>query len=72
MIAVNGKFDTNFMFLNKASEGSPLTVLVDLFGEDMYYVSFAVFVLIVWHIMYGAYSLINRAVFRGGAFELGA
>ena len=71
MIAVNGKFDTNFLFLNKASEGSPLTVLVDLFGEDMYYVSFALFVLIVWHIMYGVYSLINRAVFRGGAFEMG-
>ncbi len=71
MILVNNRFDTNFMFLNKASEGSPLTVLVDLFGEDMYYVSFGVFVLVVWHIMYGFYILTNRAVYRGGALEMG-
>lgn len=72
MIAVNNRFDTNFMFLNRASEGSPLTVLVDLFGENMYYVSFAVFVLIIWHVIYGAYRLTNRAVYGGGAFEMGA
>lgn len=69
MTFVNNKFDTNFLFLNKASEGSPLTVLVDLFGENLYYPAFAVFVLIIWHIMYGVYYLTNKAVYRGGILE---
>lgn len=56
--------DENYLFLNEASEGSPLVFLWDVFGtrfgEAGYLISFAVLVLVVFHLLYFVYSQINR------------
>ncbi|MBQ6868063.1 MAG: YwaF family protein [Clostridia bacterium] len=64
MFMLNKMWDTNFMFLNEASEGSPLVPLWDIFGTRFghlgYIISVIALVIIVLHGVYGVYRLIER------------
>ena len=50
----------NYMFLNEASEGSPLEILWKIFGtrfgEPGYLISYIVLALAVFHVLYGIYA----------------
>ena len=50
----------NYMFLNEASEGSPLVILWQIFGtrfgEPGYLISYIVLALAVFHVLYGIYA----------------
>lgn len=63
----NIAFDTNYLFLNEASEGSPLVIVWNLFGtrfgEIGYLIGAALLVIIVFHILYVAYKLLSK-IFR--------
>ena len=54
----------NYLFLNEAPEGSPLVFLWNVFGtgfgEAGYLISLGVMVVAVFHLLYLAFSLINR------------
>lgn len=54
----------NYLFLNEASEGSPLVFLWDIFGTRFgapgYVASFAVLILMVFHVLYLVYGGINK------------
>ena len=54
----------NYLFLNEASEGSPLVFLWDIFGTRFgapgYIASFAVLILMVFHVLYLVYDGINK------------
>ena len=56
--------DENYLFLNEASEGSPLVFLWDVFGTRFgapgYIASFAVLLLTVFHVLYLIYRGINK------------
>lgn len=56
-------FDTNYLFLNEASEGSPLVIIWELFGTRFgapgYLAGIVIMVLIVFHILYVVYKLLN-------------
>ena len=56
--------DENYLFLNEASEGSPLVFLWDVFGTRFgapgYIASFAVLLLTVFHVLYLLYRCINE------------
>ena len=55
---------TNFMFLNEASEGSPLVALWDLFGVKYgypgYLAAYAVLAVAVFHILWLGYFLLEK------------
>lgn len=59
----NDTFGSNYLFLNEASEGSPLVPLWNLFGETYghlgYILSCVVMVVIVFHILYGVYKILG-------------
>jgi hypothetical integral membrane protein (TIGR02206 family) len=61
---------TNYMFLNEASEGSPLVILWEIFGtrfgEIGYLVSYAVFAIFVVHCMYLLYIGIDKCFSKKG------
>lgn len=48
----NAAFNTNFMFLNKPVENTPLQWLYDAFGASGYLVSLAVVIFIIWGMLY--------------------
>lgn len=50
--AYNAAFNTNFMFLNKPVENTPLQWLYDAFGASGYLASLAVVIFIVWIVLY--------------------
>ena len=60
----NRAYGTNFMFLNEASEGSPLVILWDLFGVKYgylgYLTAYAVLVIVIFHILWLGYSLLEK------------
>jgi len=62
----NVQFETNFMFLNEASEGSPLVPIWNLLGTKYGYPGYlagcVVLVLVVFHGLYLLYSLLGRRV----------
>lgn len=64
MFAFNSRFETNFLFLNEASEGSPLIPIWNLlypsFGYPGYIAGGIVLVIVVLHGMYLLYSLLDR------------
>lgn len=64
MFMLNKMWGTNFMFLNEASEGSPLIPLWNIFytrfGYVGYILSFIALVITVLHAIYGVYRLIER------------
>ncbi len=61
---INIALDENYLFLNEASEGSPLVFLWDIFGtrfgETGYLLSFAALVIIILHVLYLVYKVINQ------------
>ena len=66
LFAFNSHFDTNFLFLNEASEGSPLVPIWNLLGTKYgypgYFAGGAVLVLTVFHGLYLFYSLLGKRV----------
>lgn len=60
-------FDTNYLFLNEASEGSPLVIVWDIFGSRLgapgYLTGIVLMVLIIFHILYMLYKLLD--IIRG-------
>lgn len=64
LFCFNKRFETNFMFLNEASEGSPLIPIWNLlwpkFGYPGYIAGGIVLVIVVLHGMYLLYSLLGR------------
>ena len=64
MYIANKIFETNFMFLNEASAGSPLVPLWNIFyptfGIVGYILSEIALVIVVLHAVYGIYKLIER------------
>lgn len=62
----NLNFDTNFLFLNEASEGSPLVPIWNLLGTKYgypgYFAGCAVLVIVVFHGLYLLYSLLGKRV----------
>ena len=61
---LNTLIEENYLFLNEASEGSPLVFLWDVFGTRFgapgYIASFAVLLLTVFHVLYLVYRCINK------------
>lgn len=59
----NRAFGTNFLFINEASEGSPLVILWDLFGTKYgypgYLIAAAVMVIAVFHVLWLLYRLLG-------------
>lgn len=58
----------NYMFMNEASEGSPLVVLWDIFGtrfgEPGYLLSYIVLAVAVFHVLYLLYAVIDTMADR--------
>ncbi|MFJ7949911.1 YwaF family protein [Lysinibacillus sp. NPDC096418] len=48
---LNGMWDTNFMFVNKAAEGTPLMLLEQYVGEKYYIFGFIGLVIVFWIIL---------------------
>ena len=49
---LNKTWDTNFMFLNNPSPGSPLVTLENIFGNPGYIFALANIIILLWAIMY--------------------
>lgn len=68
----NSYAGTNYMFLNEASEGSPLIALWNIFGtrfgEAGYLAAYAMLAVIVLHLMYLLYRLLGKIFKQEGAF----
>ena len=64
----NREFGTNFMFLNEASEGSPLVPIWELlgtrFGYPGYLTGCALLVIVVFHILWLVYFLLRKGMDR--------
>lgn len=62
IIAFNLTFDQNYLFLNEASEGSPLVPVWNIFGTSFglpgYIVGVLLLVIVVFHILYVMYKLL--------------
>ena len=60
----NTTYETNFLFLNEASEGSPLVPIWNLLGTRFGYLGYlsgcAVLVIVVFHGLYLLYSLLEK------------
>ena len=66
----NTIFKQNYMFLNIPSEGSPLVPLWNAFGEKFgiagYLTAYAVFVIVVFHVLWAIYTLIQKKFLEKG------
>ena len=64
LFAFNNHFGTNFMFINEASEGSPLVPIWNLLGTKYgypgYFAGCTALVVVVFHGLYFLYSLLGR------------
>lgn len=56
----NKRYDTNFMFLNVPSPGSPLIPLANIFGNPGYIFGLVLILLILWIIMYAPFIVKQR------------
>lgn len=69
-------FDTNYLFLNEASEGSPLVIVWDIFGTRLggagYLTGIVLMVLIIFHILYMLYKLLDIIRDKKGGYEMKA
>jgi len=63
---INKALEENYLFINEASEGSPLVFLWNIFGtrfgEAGYLLSYAVFVIVILHILFCVYMITNKRV----------
>ena len=66
IFVLNKIIEENYLFINEASEGSPLVFLWDIFGtrfgEPGYLLSYAALVIIVLHVLFVVYSFTNKKV----------
>lgn len=60
MYAFNQAFDTNFLFLNYPTAGSPLVGLADLFGNPGYIVPSLALLVAVFFGMYGVWGIVGK------------
>ncbi len=56
----NKIFDTNFMFLNGAGQGNPLSFFESLLGDPWYLASIPLLLAIVWGALYGIPALAGK------------
>ena len=60
----NLNFDTNYLFLNEASEGSPLVIVWDIFGTRLgapgYLAGIVLMVLLIFHALYLIYRILEQ------------
>ena len=56
----NKIFDTEYMFLNGAGQGNPLSFFESILGDPAYLISLPPMVAIVWCVMYGLPALLGR------------
>lgn len=56
----NKIFDTNFMFLNGAGQGNPLSFFESLLGDPLYLTSIPLLLAIVWGVLYGNPALAGK------------
>lgn len=56
---LNKRWDTNFMFINGASPGSPLVPLYNIFG-DAYFLAAILLIFVFWGIIYAPWYLKGR------------
>lgn len=57
---LNKRWDTNFMFINTPSPGSPLVPLYNIFG-DGYVIAAAILVVLVWIILFLPWYIFSRS-----------
>lgn len=57
---LNKRWDTNFMFLNTPSPGSPLVPLENLFGNPGYIFGLACIIVLLWIVMYLPWNKLRR------------
>lgn len=61
---INKALEENYLFINEASEGSPLVFLWDIFGtrfgEAGYLISYGILVITVLHLLFAMYKLLER------------
>ena len=64
IIAFNLAFDQNYLFLNEASEGSPLVPVWNIFGTSFglpgYIIGVLLLVIVVFHVLYVVYRLLAK------------
>ncbi|MBR6528687.1 MAG: YwaF family protein [Firmicutes bacterium] len=64
IIAFNLTFDQNYLFLNEASEGSPLVPVWNIFGTSFglpgYIFGVVLLVLVVFHVLYVVYKVLGN------------
>ena len=51
---------TNFFFMNAGSEGSPLEIFIDIFGNPWFLLPYTGLLAVVWVIMYLPWTIRNR------------
>lgn len=56
----NAAFDTNFLFVNTPSEGSPLVVWAQMFGSPGYLVPFAALIMGLWVVLHLVADAVRR------------
>ena len=64
----NKAFDTNFMFLNGAGEGNPLSFFESVLGDPGYLISIPFLLAFVWAVMYGSAYLMRRKKISNESF----
>ncbi len=73
MFMFNQAFDTNFMFLNEASSGSPTVPLWNMFYESYGYLGYVVslwtLAFVIFHVVWLIYFMLGRSLLRGGSHE---
>ena len=57
---LNKMWDTNFMFLNTPSPGSPLVPLENIFGNPGYIFGLAFIIILLWGVMYLPWNKLRR------------
>jgi uncharacterized membrane protein YwaF len=56
---INKALGTNFFFINSGSAGSPLELLIDVFGTRGFLFAFAGLLAVVWLLMYLPYIMLD-------------
>ena len=60
MVALNQLLGTNFMFLNGAGEGNPLTLFEQWLGDPGYLAAYPFLIALVWAVLYLPWALARR------------
>jgi len=60
IFALNRAIGTNFFFLNAGSEGSPLEILIDIFGNPGFILPYAGIIVVMWVIIYAPWYFASK------------